>query len=84
MRPWLIIERRVNGVFGCFPISGQCYDGSCFEIVSSHADFAATGLKKSCFIHDSHIFELPGDVFATRRGRLAGVLLAEFRDFSGL
>ena len=83
-RPWLIVEVRAQGVYGSFPISGQCYGGNCFEISSSHENFAATGLSKSCFIHDQYIVELRANQFLRRRGALTGSMLAEFRRFAGL
>jgi hypothetical protein len=84
MRPWLIVEIRSPGVLGCFPIASQCYDGNCFPIDSEGADFTATGLTKSCFIHDTHIIEIPVAQLRRYRGRLEGQLLADFLDFSGL
>jgi hypothetical protein len=84
MRPWLVVEVRPFGLYGCFPFSSECYGGSCFEISHSHPDFAATGLTKSCFIQDSHIIELSSQRFSRRRGALTGRLLADFRAFSGL
>src|SRR5271154_2764161 len=84
-RPWLIVEIVVEGkVFGCFPISGQSYRGTAFYISKDDADFGATGLSKSCYIHDSHIIELKAEDLIKRRGRLEKDLLARFRDFSGL
>jgi hypothetical protein len=69
---------------GGFPISGQAYRGTPFFISDEDSDFPATGLKKSCFIHDEKIIELSLDVFIKRRGQLAGDLLARFRSHSGI
>ena len=84
MRPWLIVEVRANGVLGAFPIASQCYSGNCFPIESDGPGFAATGLSKSCFIHDTHIIELDASRIGRYRGRLEGQLLADFLEFSGL
>ena len=84
MRPWLIVDCRPGDIFGCFPFSGQCYDGNCFEVPASHVNFAATGLTKSCFILDSHIIEIPISAFSRRRGELAGALLSDFRKYAGI
>ena len=83
-RPWLIVDIRPNGIFGCFPIASECYQDSCFPIDASHADFPATGLKKSCHIIDSHIYDIPQSAFHRRRGQLEGEMLTEFREFSGI
>jgi hypothetical protein len=83
-RPWLIIDSRPNHVFGCFPISGQSYSGACFPIDSSHPDFSATGLTKSCFIHDASIIEVLSNQFTRRKGELTGKLLADFLAYAGL
>src|SRR5689334_20308273 len=84
MRPWLIVELRSAELVGCFPVASQCYDGTCFPIDSDHPDFAATGLTKSCFIHDTHIIEVSIARIARHRGCLQGQLLADFMEFSGL
>jgi hypothetical protein len=84
VRPWLIVEIRSADVVGCFPIASQCYDGNGFPIDSNNADFAATGLTRSCFVHDTHIIEIPVARIGCRRGRLQGQLLKDFLDFSGL
>ncbi len=83
-RPWVIVELRPNKKFGCFPISGQCYSGSCFPIDASHTDFAATGLTKSCFVHDDWIIELDASAFSRLKGELTGQLLDDFLAFTGL
>lgn len=83
-RPWLIVRDLGQGIFGCFPISGSCYGRSCFPIDSAHPDFAATGLKKSCFIHDDVIIKLRAESLKRYKGELTGELLAEFLSFSGL
>lgn len=84
LRPWLIVEVRSGDMLACFPISGQCYDANCFFIESNQADFPFTGLTKSCFIHDSHIIEIPASKFKLKRGQLQGQLLIDFLDYSGL
>jgi hypothetical protein len=84
MRPWLIVELRDNHTLGCFPISGECYDGNCFWISASHADFPATGLSNGSYVHDRYIIELDVSQFADRRGALSGALLDEFLAYSGL
>jgi len=83
-RPWLIVQIRPGDIFGCLPIASECYGGSCFPISRSHPDFPATGLTKDCHIHDSKLYDIPKANFLKRRGKLAGSLLAEFQDFSGL
>jgi hypothetical protein len=82
-RPWLIIDLRPNNIFGCFPISGECYGGQCFFISSSHPDFAATGLAKSSNVDDRYIIELGLGQFRRRLGGLTGELLREFKDYAG-
>jgi hypothetical protein len=83
-RPWLIVDIRPNGIFGCFPIASEDYGGDTFYIDSTHADFSATGLTKSCHVHWVHIIELERSQFRKQRGALTGDLLASFRDASGL
>lgn len=83
-RPWLVVELRPGGVVGAFPISGQCYQGDCFELHPDHPDFAATGLTKRCHVHHTSIVELlPGEILRPR-GVLTGGLLRAFRDEAGL
>jgi hypothetical protein len=84
MRPWLIVEVRPNQKFACFPSSSASYSGSSFPLDSDHPDFPATGLAKSCYIHDSHLFDLPATCFNKQRGVLTGELLAQFRDYAGI
>jgi hypothetical protein len=83
MRPWLILDVRGDGCVDCFPISTQCYNADCFSLDMGHEDFPATGLRKSCYIHDSHIIGIPLANFAVQRGSLVGELLNEFRLYSG-
>ena len=84
-RPWIIVELRSVGLFGCFPIASHCYSGNCFPLDNDGgADFLRTGLSKSCFIHDTHVIEVPADRFGRFRGLLQGQLLIEFLEFSGL
>ena len=83
-RPWLIVEVRHGGTFGCFPISGQCYAGDCFPICVEDPDFPATGLKKNCFVHTTHIIEVRREQFGNHREALTGQLLRDFRSHAGL
>ena len=84
IRPWLVVEIRSAQLVGCFPIASQCYGGNCFPINSDDPDFRATGLTKSCFIHDTHIIEVPVTQLLRCRGRLEGQMLTDFLEFSGL
>ena len=83
-RPWLVVDVREGGVFGCFPISGECYSGSRFQLSCEHPDFATTGLNKTCYILDDRIYEIETGEFAKYRGRLAGDLRVSFLDYAGL
>ena len=83
-RPWLVVDQRSNGIYGCFPIASRCYQGNCFYVDSNHADFGRTGLSKSCYIHDESIVELPLVEFQQFKGQLEGTLLAEFKKYAGL
>src|SRR5271169_5754898 len=83
-RPWLIVELPSRGRVGCLPISGQSYRSTPFFISTGDPDFPATGLKKSCFVHDEKIIELSVDLLIKRRGRLEGGLLANFRAHSAI
>ena len=83
MRPWIIVEMRSNGFVGCVPVSSECYDGGCFEISASHPDFQATGLAKSCYVHDFHVFNGSIGIFRKHRGELTNDLLVEFREATG-
>ena len=84
MRPWLVVDIRPEGVVGCLPIASQAYGGSSFFLDSADRDFPATGLKKSCHIHDSHIYDIPAANFRKRRGALTGELLQAFREYAGV
>ena len=84
VRPWLIIQFRPNNVYGCVPIESECYGGQCFFISDADPDFTATGLKKSCYVHDERIYDLPAVSLRAKRGRLKDDLLDRFRKFSGL
>ena len=84
VRPWLIVEIGSAELLGCFPIASQCYGGNCFPIECGDPDFAASGLSKSCFIHDSHIIEISAGQIGRYCGRLQRQLLADFLEFSGL
>ncbi|MGH7214290.1 MAG: hypothetical protein ACREIT_05960 [Tepidisphaeraceae bacterium] len=84
MRPWVVVDARPFNMFGCFPLSGECYDGGCFEISANDPDFPATGLAKSCFVHDSLIIEIFVDRFRHRRGALTNELLRRFQEFTGM
>lgn len=84
MRPWLIIGPDMDGLIDCFPISGENYYGSCYELNIGHPDFAATGLTKSCYVHYVSNVQVPKTAFAKRRGELKGDMLASFIEASGL
>ena len=83
-RPWLIVDRRENETYGCFPIASQHYDDHHFSLNREHPNFAATGLSKSCFVLDERIFEIPAGCFQRHRGRLTGDLLADFCKYADL
>ena len=83
-RPWLIVDQWQEHILGCFPITSQCYEGSCFLISSEHPDFEATGLPHTSFIHDERIYQLHEKMFIRHFGLLHGNLLQEFRNFAGL
>lgn len=83
-RPWLIVDVLGDGKCNCFPISGENYSDKGFPIPREHPDFAATGLKKSCFIHDETKFCLSSDEIKARRGVLSGSLLHAFCEYAGL
>lgn len=83
-RPWLIIEHRDNFQIACFPISGERYGDFGFYLDPHHPDFAVTGLSKACYILDERLYEVPLMGFRKFRGRLANVLLAEFRRYAGV
>lgn len=83
-RPWLIVEVLPGGALGAFPISSQSYGDSCFPLDATHPDFPATGLARSCFVHDGSIIELRPEWLRRRKGELTGALLAEFRRYSGV
>lgn len=84
MRPWIIIGGPIGDSWECFPISGNCYGGvDCFHLDARHADFAAAGLTKSCFIHFGSIIMIPATCFGRHRGTLGGSLLAHFIQDSG-
>lgn len=82
-RPWLVIQVG-SVVCRCFPISGNCYGGGCFEISNEHPDFPATGLTKHCFLHDTHILEIPVKNFIKRRGCFENELLTEALRHAGV
>ncbi len=83
-RPWLIVEVLPHNRVGCLPISTQNYRGAAFPISESDPDFPATGLKKSCFVHDEKIIDVAVNCLIKRRGRLEGDLLGRFRKYSGI
>jgi hypothetical protein len=83
-RPWLIVELITDGCFDCFPISGQDYGGTAFGLDQTHPDFAATGLSKSCFIHDERFYRLTSACLKRRKGVLTGQLLTLFLKHAGL
>lgn len=82
-RPCLVIRVNADGSADVFPISTACYSGEAFEIDSRHDDFVATGLKKDCFIHDTHYYTIKANQFHKHRGSLTNALLAAFREYSG-
>ena len=83
-RPWLIVDCRPDDAFGCFPISTKSYGDPAFELSADHPDFAATGLKRTCFIHDLHIIELHAAELHKRSGTLGGQLRDQFRAYADL
>lgn len=83
-RPWLLVEKRANGCWHCFPISGKDYGGNEFKIEANDPHFAVTGLTKTCYIHHERFYEIPPSVFGKHRGALEGELLASFLRASGL
>jgi len=83
-RPWLVIEKTEEGHFNCFPISGQDYQSVGFRLDSTDPDFPATGLRKTCYIHDETLYSLPPSSFRDHKGSLRGALLARFLDAAGL
>jgi hypothetical protein len=83
-RPWVIVDVRPNNRYGCMPLSSHCYRGDCFLLPADHPDFPAAGLKKSCYIHLTTIFELDGARLLRRKGELLGELLTDFRSHAGL
>ncbi|MCX5662184.1 MAG: hypothetical protein NTW19_21105 [Planctomycetota bacterium] len=83
-RPYVIVDVRAGGVFGCFSISGQCYAGDCFHIAHDHPDFPATGLSKSCFVHYALVIEVKAAEFRRARGRISGQMLGDFIREAGL
>jgi hypothetical protein len=80
-RPWLIVDVRPKGMFGCCPIASQCYCGSCYRIDCDHDDFCHTGLTKTCYVHYSPLFSLstPTIQAGKRLGSLQHNLLGHFR-----
>lgn len=84
MRPWLLLSAPSGGVLRCLPIASECYGASCFQMMKEDPDFAATGLKKSCHIIDSYVYQLAMGDLRRRRGELNGDLRRRFRQFSGL
>lgn len=83
-RPFLIVECDDEGVVRCFPISGECYQADAFFLDSNDPDFAATGLAKSCYIHDECFYELHCSALQEYKGVLQGDLLRRFLSSSGL
>lgn len=77
-RPWLILEQR-GALWGCFPFSTKVYSGHAVEIDENHPDFPATGLTRSCYLHDDTMVDVPADVIqgagARRKGHLENELL---------
>jgi hypothetical protein len=88
-RPWVIVQTRPHDIFGCFPISSQCYGECCFALGPSHADFPATGLTRPCNILYATILDLRREQFVLDgklqlKGELQGQLLRDFRAAAGV
>jgi hypothetical protein len=84
IRPWLIVEHLPDGEVNCLPISSQDYGQRAFRLDQLEPDFAATGLSRTCFIHDEELLRLPAASFLNRKGLLRGDLLARFLKAAGL
>jgi hypothetical protein len=85
VRPWLIVEQAPDGrCFNCFPISGEDYSGGAFRLDQADKEFPATGLSKTCYIHDERFYSLPDASFRNRKGMLGGALLLRFLEAAGL
>jgi len=80
-RPYVLVRLSSEGRWDCFPVSGACYSGNCFEIPSDDPDFAATGLKKTSHVHDERYYQ---PVPKRRIGRVEGALLDRFRKYAGV
>lgn len=84
MRPWLIFRVLDDGSYKAFPIATRSYGDPHFPLESNHVDFSATGLKHSCVIVDVRTYLLKETEIKKERGKLCGVLLCEFRKYSGV
>lgn len=83
-RPWLVIRpANTDGLVACFPISGEDYSGRAYQIRKEHPDFNATGLNKTCYIHDESSYDVPIAAFKKHRGALTNKLLGEFKAHAG-
>ena len=84
-RPWLILQARPDDLFGCFPISSQCYGQDCFPIEPSDPECRATGLTRACYVICTRIYDLRWDLFIFNgKPRLKDELLWCFREFAGV
>ncbi|MGD0093665.1 MAG: hypothetical protein ABSE73_27460 [Planctomycetota bacterium] len=81
----IAIEPPSGGKVAVALISGalELYRGPVvhFRLDPSHPDFAATGLKKECYIAGDEIQNLNTDRLTRRRGQLQGSLLESFEDW---
>ena len=84
MRPWLVVECTPDGSCNCFPISGQDYGGDAFKVDQGDPDFPATGLTKTCYIHDQRFYAVSITAFGKCKGVLTGQLLTRFLAHAGL
>lgn len=84
-RPWVIVDVRGKGVYGCFPLSSFNYGNApCFWIDEEDPDFLATKLTRSCFVHYDSIIELADSDFTRQKGEIEGDMLSRFRDEAGV
>lgn len=82
---WVILDKRPNNVFGCFPISSECYRGNCFEVQITHQDFQLTGLHHTSSVHVGSIIELHRDELKpNKKGEFVNQLLSDMISFSGI
>ena len=81
-RPVITIEPPTGGRVALALISGamDLYNGPVvhFRLDPAHPDFAATGLKKECYVAGDEILTLSTDRLIRRRGQLQGSLRESF------